>query len=288
MCCRGDNTGAPYNIADTTLGAEAIRLIAEKLSGAKNILQMTSVNATTLTDTQSIALRDGPAYYVYVVNTGTGSVTASLSLSTWLSGIAGGVPVVVDKVAASMSGEVESVSQTTGALSVVSIRLAKAVGWLLLSFCWAGSGTRELPWVGLFAVVSCIPLHHSYESRRHILLCTHGLLHSILLSLCTAGCWQQHLGAFHHPSCLSHPAQHLSRPSRPSPRQHSELYQLQQQCDDVCWYPQHHPHQHLRHRHALQRQQPGQHHICRCEAHSKQCEHELDYVHATAPAGHKG
>lgn len=123
-CChlffRGDNVAAPYNIADTTLGAEALRIVAEKLSGAKSIQVMTSTAASTLVDTKAIAVRDGPAYYVYVVNTGSSAIRASLALSAW--NIGAGFPVIVDRVNATMYGEVDGILTTGSQGSIAVVR----------------------------------------------------------------------------------------------------------------------------------------------------------------------
>ena len=59
---RGDNTGKPYNIGDSTLSAEGLRLIAEHLTGSKSLLALASVAAPSLSSTKAVAVRDG-AYY---------------------------------------------------------------------------------------------------------------------------------------------------------------------------------------------------------------------------------
>ena len=53
----GDNTGAPYNIGDSTLAAEGFRLVAERLAGAKPIQNLTSVAAASLTDAKAVGAR---------------------------------------------------------------------------------------------------------------------------------------------------------------------------------------------------------------------------------------
>lgn len=93
--------------------------MAEKLAGAQDIRVMTSAAAATLVDTKSIAVKDSSAYYVYVVNTGTASITASMTLSGW--GIGASRPVIVNKVAANSYGEVDSILSTSGTDGTVSV-----------------------------------------------------------------------------------------------------------------------------------------------------------------------
>jgi FMN-dependent NADH-azoreductase len=113
---------APYNIGDSTLAAEALRLIADKLSGAKNILALNSVAAATLTSTKAVAVLNGQgsAYHVYIVNTEVFSITASLALGAW--GVTSGWPVIVERVNSSSYGEVSELltAGVNGGLSVVS------------------------------------------------------------------------------------------------------------------------------------------------------------------------
>lgn len=127
-CRRGDNIAAPYNIGDTTLGAEAYRLIAEKLSGAKDIYVLNKAT-NTLNDTKAIAVREGNTYFVYIANSEASAVSAQLTLTQW--SIPANAPVFVNRVAAATYGEVtEQLTASNGVVTVVS----KAWGcWRVLS-----------------------------------------------------------------------------------------------------------------------------------------------------------
>lgn len=116
----GDNIAAPYNIGDVTLGAEALRLVAEKVAGAKPILSLTSAMAAKLSDTQALAVRDGPAYYVHVVNTRTSTIRVALGMAAW--GVKSGWPVIVERVNATHYGELSEIltANSTGGVFVVS------------------------------------------------------------------------------------------------------------------------------------------------------------------------
>lgn len=131
MCgCRGDNVaGNLYNIGDSSLGAEAYRLVAEKLSGAKSIY-VVNRNTNSLNDTSVIAVRDGGAYYVYVVNKGTVAVSAQLSLALWTSVPNNtNTPVFVNRVKAASYGEVsEQLNMTNRAVTVVSEVFVETTG----------------------------------------------------------------------------------------------------------------------------------------------------------------
>lgn len=123
----GDNVAAPFNIADTTLAAEAYRLVAEHLSGAKSTYVLTSTATWTgVTDTKAIAVRDGNAYYVYIVNKSglSSAILAQIKLAGL--GIGAGVPVFVDSVNAASYGEVSEqlTTDATGSVSLVSVPLA--------------------------------------------------------------------------------------------------------------------------------------------------------------------
>lgn len=109
-----------YNIGDSTLGAEAYRLVAEKLSGAKDI-QVLNRGTTTLNDTSAIAVRDGGAYYVYIVNKQTAAVSAQLTLTQWTTVPTTATPVFVNRVSAASYGEVsEQLTMTSRAVTLVS------------------------------------------------------------------------------------------------------------------------------------------------------------------------
>lgn len=122
----GDNIAAPYNIADSALGAEALRLVAEKVAGSVPIQSLKSAMASKLTDTKAIAVRDGSgsAYYVHAVNTGTSTVRAALGMASW--GVKSGWPVIVERVNATHYGEVSELmtANSTGGIFVVSQWLA--------------------------------------------------------------------------------------------------------------------------------------------------------------------
>lgn len=129
---RGDNVAGPFNIADTTLAAEAYRLVAEHLSGAKATYVLTSTATWTgVTNTKAIAVRDGNAYYVYIVNKSglSSAILAQLKLASL--GIGAGVPVFVDRVNAVSYGEV-SEQLTTDATGSVSVVSAPADDWSVL------------------------------------------------------------------------------------------------------------------------------------------------------------
>jgi hypothetical protein len=112
--CRGDNVAAPFNIADSTLAAEAYRLVAEHLSGGKPTYVLTSTAAWTgVADTKAIAVRDGNAFYVYIVNK-SGLSTAIVAQVKLVSlGIGAGVPVFVDRVNAASTAKSASSWQQT-------------------------------------------------------------------------------------------------------------------------------------------------------------------------------
>lgn len=123
----GDNTGAPYHVSDSALGAEGLRMVAEHLAGAKDILSLTSAAAASLTNTKAVAVRSGRNYYIYVVNTGSAAVPVTLNLASW--GIGASVPVTVERLSASSYGEVTNLlfTATGGTLSGLSLGVDELV-----------------------------------------------------------------------------------------------------------------------------------------------------------------
>lgn len=127
----GDNVAAPYNIGDSTLGGEGFRLIAERLAGAKDILDLASVNAASLVDAKAVAVRDADGYYVFVANTGTVSLSVPLNLAGW--SVADGTPVTVERMGDSSYGEVtDMLTAANGAVAVVSAEREQRCSCMLL------------------------------------------------------------------------------------------------------------------------------------------------------------
>lgn len=125
----GDNVGARYHISDTTLGAEALRLVADKVAGGKPLYSFTSTQASKLTDTKAIAVKDSAfnTYFVNAVNTGAADARIALGLAAW--GVKSGYPVIVERVNASAYGEVTEIltANSTGGVFVVSERRRRGV-----------------------------------------------------------------------------------------------------------------------------------------------------------------
>lgn len=112
----GDNTAAPFNIGDSTLAAEALRLAAEHLTGSKDLLSLTF--STKMSDVKTAGVKDGAFYYIYLVNTGDSDVEATFQLSAL--GVGAGWPVVVDRVNASSYGEATELLETGASGEVVA------------------------------------------------------------------------------------------------------------------------------------------------------------------------
>jgi hypothetical protein len=95
-------------LAARRLGAEALRLIAEKLSGAKSLL---GISYSTTTGFRALAVRDGSHFWVYIANAGSSSRSVRITTGAW--GVGTGREVVVERVAAGLYGEVTSVTVTS-------------------------------------------------------------------------------------------------------------------------------------------------------------------------------
>jgi hypothetical protein len=119
---RGDNIGAQYHISDTALGAEALRLVADKVAGGKPLYSFTSTQASKLPDTKAIAVKDTAfnTYYINAVNTGANDARVALGMAAW--GVKSGWPVIVERVNAVNYGEVTEIlaANSTGGVFVVS------------------------------------------------------------------------------------------------------------------------------------------------------------------------
>jgi hypothetical protein len=84
-----ENAAAPYHVTDSTLSAEAIRLVNAKLSGGRPLLDIT-LSSTGSTKTY-FAVKEGGAYYLVTVNDNANPSPLSIVLSAW--GIAAGTRV---------------------------------------------------------------------------------------------------------------------------------------------------------------------------------------------------
>jgi hypothetical protein len=84
-----ENLAAPYHITDSTLSAEAIRLVFSKLSGNRPMYDIT-LSSTGSTKTY-YAVKEGGVYYIITVNDNSTPSLLSIVLSAW--GITAGTRV---------------------------------------------------------------------------------------------------------------------------------------------------------------------------------------------------
>jgi hypothetical protein len=76
-----ENIVAPYHITDSTLSAEAIRLVNSKLSGARPLYEMT-VSGGGSTKTY-LAVKEGSVYYLVTCNDNVNPSLVRFNLSAW-------------------------------------------------------------------------------------------------------------------------------------------------------------------------------------------------------------
>jgi hypothetical protein len=112
----GEIYTSPYNIGDTTLSAEAVRLLTK--------LKQSTMYATSTNDTSKyrtyLASSNGDSYYfIYIVNDSGDYVTTSIDLSQLSPSI--GAQIFVETVSKSYYGEVSSVTSVpqTGSLLIL-------------------------------------------------------------------------------------------------------------------------------------------------------------------------
>jgi hypothetical protein len=84
-----ENLAAPYHITDSTLSAEAIRLVSSQLSGGKPLLDITS--SSTNSNRTFLAVKVGTVYHLVMCNDQATALPVKVDLTAW--GIAAGTKV---------------------------------------------------------------------------------------------------------------------------------------------------------------------------------------------------
>jgi hypothetical protein len=83
-----ENTAAPFHVTDSTLSAEAIRLVSSRLSGGKALLDITGASTGAKT---FLAVKDGSTYYLVMCNDQATALPVRVDLTAW--GVGAGTQV---------------------------------------------------------------------------------------------------------------------------------------------------------------------------------------------------